>query len=48
MRYTIELIAKQELEVEADNEEEAKEKAHEILDMRDFCVEETNVVACES
>ena len=47
MKYTVKLIAKCELEIEAESEDAAKEKAHEILDMRDFCVEETNVIDCK-
>ena len=47
MKYTVEFIASLEIEVEADNENEAEEKAQEILDMREFCIDEIKTFTTE-
>ena len=43
MKYAVEFIAQLELEIDAENEIEAEEIAHEVLNMRDFCIIDTNV-----
>ena len=43
MRYTVEFIAQLDLEVDAEDEIEAEERAYELIDMRDFCIINTNV-----
>jgi hypothetical protein len=43
MKYEVEFIAHLELEVDAENEIEAEEKAHELINMRDFVIIDTTV-----
>ena len=43
MKYTVEFIARLELEVEAENEIEAEDIANDILNMRDFEIIDSNV-----
>lgn len=43
MKYEVEFTACLELEVEAENEIEAEEKAYELINMRDFIIVDTTV-----
>lgn len=47
MKYTVEFTAYLTMEVEADNIEEAKDKAYDTVDMRDFEIENADVYVSE-